>query len=119
MHLARFTLVTRQQDFIYAAEAYGKIIISEQCLPSSMKTIKPVQLGGVAGGEKYICQGILFKFAVDHAGIYGGTYGDAFIFLLLWREGATLNPVPYAFDVLLIMLHLSETSPLMTQLFFR
>ncbi len=32
----------------------------------AQKTIKPnLVLGGVAGGEKYVCQNILFKFAVD------------------------------------------------------
>jgi hypothetical protein len=30
------------------------------------------QLGGVAGGEKYIVNDVLFKFATDTAGIYAG-----------------------------------------------
>ena len=59
-------------DFVYAAVTYGKIIISEHCLPLSMKTIKPIDIGGIAGGLKFICQGILFKFAIDYSGIYGG-----------------------------------------------
>ena len=59
-------------DFVYAAETYGKIIISEHCLPQDMKTIKPCDIGGVAGGLKFICQGILFKFAIDYTGLYGG-----------------------------------------------
>ena len=29
-------------------------------------------LRGIAGGEKYICQNILFKFALDTKGLYGG-----------------------------------------------
>eukprot|EP01129_Flabellula_baltica_P000456 TRINITY_DN10464_c0_g1_i1.p1 TRINITY_DN10464_c0_g1~~TRINITY_DN10464_c0_g1_i1.p1 ORF type:complete len:1958 (-),score=323.32 TRINITY_DN10464_c0_g1_i1:16-5889(-) len=62
------------QDFVYAAETYGKIIISEIHLPSSMKIIKPVKIGGFAGGAKYITQGILFKLAVDDKGIYGGDH---------------------------------------------
>lgn len=56
MHLA--------QDFIYAASSYAKIIISEYYLPYQFKTIKPVQIGGVLGGQKYIVHNILFKFAV-------------------------------------------------------
>jgi hypothetical protein len=52
-------------DFVYAAQTYGKIIISERYLPDSKKTIKPLSFGGIAGGEKYKVQGILFKFAVD------------------------------------------------------
>jgi hypothetical protein len=57
-------------DFVYAAQLYGKIIISEMSLPVSLKTIKPTSVGGIAGGEKYIVQGILFKFAVDLEGLY-------------------------------------------------
>eukprot|EP01091_Cochliopodium_minus_P008798 TRINITY_DN2050_c0_g2_i9.p1 TRINITY_DN2050_c0_g2~~TRINITY_DN2050_c0_g2_i9.p1 ORF type:complete len:1349 (-),score=401.15 TRINITY_DN2050_c0_g2_i9:136-4182(-) len=63
------------QDFVYCAETYGRIIISEKCLPNEKKTIKPVGIGGIAGGEKYIIQGILFKFAIDFEGIYGGDEG--------------------------------------------
>ncbi|GAM27028.1 hypothetical protein SAMD00019534_102030 [Acytostelium subglobosum LB1] len=66
-------LASLEHDFVYAAEAYGRIIISEHLLPNEMKTIKPVSVGGVAGGDKYIVQGILFKFAVesDTFGLYG------------------------------------------------
>ena len=47
-------------DFCYAAQSYGSIIISERHLPMEMKTIRPsTSLGGVAGGEKYVCQNIL------------------------------------------------------------
>jgi len=43
-------------------QTYGRIIISEMHLPPSQKTIRPVKIGGVAGGlYKYVCQGILFK----------------------------------------------------------
>lgn len=38
-----------------------QIIISEAHLPLAEKTIKPVAVGGIAGGEKYVSQGILFK----------------------------------------------------------
>jgi hypothetical protein len=34
------------------ASTYGRIIISERALPSEKKTIKPADLGGVAGGDK-------------------------------------------------------------------
>jgi hypothetical protein len=52
-------------DFISTAEMYGKIIISEFYLPVEEKTIKPFSAGGIAGGMKFLCQSILFKFAVD------------------------------------------------------
>jgi hypothetical protein len=85
-HLAR--------DFIYASKLYAKVIISELCVPTEHKTIRPVKIGGIAGGsnfrifspcagtnlplchffigDKYICGGILFKFALDTRGLYGG-----------------------------------------------
>jgi hypothetical protein len=59
-------------DFAYCAENYGRIIISEIMLPDQEKTIQPVSIGGVAGGQKYFIQGIYFKFALDLNKIYGG-----------------------------------------------
>lgn len=56
-HLAR--------DFVYCSKTYGKIIISEYYLPEEEKTIKSIDAGGVAGGSKYICSNIFFKFALD------------------------------------------------------
>ena len=64
-------------DFCYAADAYGRIIISERHLPVDMKTIKPASIGGIAGGEKYICHSILFKFAVDQEVNGGWMYGGS------------------------------------------
>ncbi len=32
-------------------------------------------IGGSAGGIKYLVSGILFKFATDHKGYYGGVEG--------------------------------------------
>ena len=65
-------LSSSKKDFIQAAKTYGRIIISEVYLPSHKKTIKPINLGGVAGGEKYIVHNILFKFALDSSGLFGG-----------------------------------------------
>jgi hypothetical protein len=52
-------------SFVEAASKYARIIIDELPLPVSKKTIKPVGLGGVAGGEKFIHEGILFKLTAD------------------------------------------------------
>lgn len=52
-------------DFNLTAEVYAKILISELFVPANEKTIPPSSIGGFAGGQKFICQGILFKFAVD------------------------------------------------------
>ena len=41
-------------DILTFLEEYGKIIVSELFLPTHMKTITPVTVGGVAGGEKCI-----------------------------------------------------------------
>ncbi len=60
------------KDFLYTSKTIGRIIISEKYLSDQDKTIKPVAIGGVAGGLKYIAHNIIFKFAVDDRGIYGG-----------------------------------------------
>lgn len=60
------------QDFSFAARQYGRIIIMERALPPERRTIQPQRLPGIAGGEKYIINGILFKFANDHRKLYGG-----------------------------------------------
>ena len=63
-----------KSDFVSSSKTYGRIIISERYVPLDKKTIKPVSsIGGVAGGEKYIVNNILFKFAVDN-GLYGSEY---------------------------------------------
>ena len=38
---------------------------SEFFLPESQKTISSVDAGGIAGGSKYVCSQIFFKFALD------------------------------------------------------
>ncbi|PRP86383.1 hypothetical protein PROFUN_05524 [Planoprotostelium fungivorum] len=66
-------LAKHSQNFIYTATTYGKIIISEVALPPDQKTIKPFRTATEgAGGEKYLCKGIYFKFAVNSGGIYPG-----------------------------------------------
>lgn len=63
-------LANLSTDFIYTVKTYARIIISEAYLPDDQKIIKPVDVGGIAGGSKYIVQRILFKFAIDHKGIH-------------------------------------------------
>eukprot|EP01125_Pyxidicula_operculata_P004215 TRINITY_DN1624_c0_g1_i3.p1 TRINITY_DN1624_c0_g1~~TRINITY_DN1624_c0_g1_i3.p1 ORF type:complete len:788 (+),score=138.75 TRINITY_DN1624_c0_g1_i3:44-2407(+) len=64
-------LVNVARNFEKAAAMYGKIIISEVFWENKYKTIKSVEFGGIAGGRKYIHNGILFKFATDWKNIYG------------------------------------------------
>ena len=70
----RKTVYTRlahlSEDFVYTAETYGKIIISEVFLPPHCKTIPPLHGQGIAGGDKYVVNGIYFKFAVNSNGLY-------------------------------------------------
>ena len=42
-------------------------------MPPEKKTIKPITGRGVIGGEKYIINGIMFKFALD-VGVFGGDH---------------------------------------------
>jgi Clustered mitochondria len=83
VRLARYGRLSEiSRNFTHAAETYAKIIISELCLPRSQKSIQPSDAGGVAGGLKYVVQGIFFKFVVDtkiRSGpdywMYGGSEG--------------------------------------------
>lgn len=52
-------------NFYHAATLYAQIIITEMALANEQKTIQPVDIGGVAGGSKFVVDGILFKFARD------------------------------------------------------
>lgn len=74
---ANIDLLHLAQDFVDAATAYGKIIISEHFLPNEKKTIQPQSLPGIIGGEKFVVHNILFKFAVDHKNIYGSDFSAA------------------------------------------
>lgn len=72
MKLEKMEVIAKiAQDFVSTAVLFGRIIISEVFMENESKTFKPsVGTGGNAGGEKYILNGILFKFAVDWKGIY-------------------------------------------------
>ena len=60
-------------EFVETAQRYGSVIIAER--GQAEKTIKPLSVGGVAGGDKYICAGIFFKFALDVELAGGFLYG--------------------------------------------
>jgi hypothetical protein len=49
-----------------------KLIIQQQHLPVEQQSIKPLDVGGIAGGTKYANADIFFKFATDNQGLYGG-----------------------------------------------
>jgi hypothetical protein len=72
------------REFAYKVERFGEIIIAEVNYPVHLKTIRPISIGGLAGGNKFVVDGILFKFAQDFslAGVqpqlfmYGGPCED-------------------------------------------
>ena len=70
---ANSDLIDLKLDFLTSIKTYGRLIISERYLTFEEKTIKPKDLGGAAGGVKYLVNNILFKFAVDN-GLYGSDY---------------------------------------------
>ena len=58
-------------EFEAEAQRVAKRIVDELGVAAAQRTVQAVDVGGVAGGEKYIHNGILYKFAKDFAGIYG------------------------------------------------
>lgn len=73
-------LIKLSTDFIEIAKSYGRTAINEYFMKSKkQQTVKKTGLGGIAGGDKYMVRGILFKLAVDPAvgktrssWVYGG-----------------------------------------------
>jgi hypothetical protein len=66
-------------DFLETVKTYSRLIISEQFLSVHRMTIRPSNVGGTAGGVKYIARGILFKLCNDpYVGggryVYGGNH---------------------------------------------
>ena len=69
----KYTLMNAlNRDFIAAASVYAKTIISEYFLEDSLKSIRVQQIGGQAGGKKFLWRGILFKLAYSNQGPYTG-----------------------------------------------
>jgi hypothetical protein len=54
-------------DFMETARTYGRVIISELHLEFSEKTVRPLVMGGVLGGNKYAVRGVLFKIPTGEA----------------------------------------------------
>lgn len=51
------------RNFFEIASRYGQVIISEMHMPVEQKTVRPLKMGGVLGGHKFMVRGVLFKFA--------------------------------------------------------
>lgn len=60
-------------DFREVAVRVSREIVDDITLPVHVRRHKPdPRFGGIAGGEKYYSDGILYKFARDVRGLYGG-----------------------------------------------
>lgn len=77
---------TLTQRFIEVAKPIVKTIVTELGVPLEKKTIKPVNVGGIAGGEKYVMKQLFFKFAKDDVNIR--LYGSDD-----WAQKAALHEV--------------------------
>eukprot|EP01103_Thecamoeba_quadrilineata_P005102 TRINITY_DN14950_c0_g1_i1.p1 TRINITY_DN14950_c0_g1~~TRINITY_DN14950_c0_g1_i1.p1 ORF type:complete len:1069 (+),score=222.14 TRINITY_DN14950_c0_g1_i1:25-3231(+) len=60
------------REFVVAASNIGQTIIRERHLSNHMKTILPLNQKGICGGEKFLHNGIFFKYAIDSNNIFGG-----------------------------------------------
>ena len=55
-------LANLAKNFVYTATLFGQIIINEFHLPQNKKSYHPSNVGGQAGGIKYIIHDILVRF---------------------------------------------------------
>jgi hypothetical protein len=62
-------IISEFQDFV---EATARRIIDDVGYATETKSLKPAELGGFAGGQKYIHGGVFFKLAIDMYDVYGG-----------------------------------------------
>jgi len=71
---AKYSLLSMlNHDFVNTAKSYAQTIISEYFLHIKDKSIVAKDMGGVAGGKKYMWRGILFKMADGSSGPYNGS----------------------------------------------
>jgi alpha-tubulin suppressor-like RCC1 family protein len=60
------------EQFEAAAKTLCQTIVVELALPADEKTVPQINVGGTAGGDKFLKNNVFFKLAVDQAGLYGG-----------------------------------------------
>jgi hypothetical protein len=53
------------REFVAVATRHAELIVAEQGLPERLRTIPATNLGGQAGGTKFVRGGILYKLARD------------------------------------------------------
>ena len=77
------TLMKLSSDFEDRSKAYTRIIVMELHMKDEQRRIPVANLGGVAGGDKYLVNDILFKLTVDPKlgngrHLYGGAEGPMY-----------------------------------------
>ena len=60
------------KDFAAAAERLCVRIVEELYIGEELRTVPPIAMGGLAGGPKFLDNGIFVKLSCDWKGIYGG-----------------------------------------------
>jgi len=70
-------------DFVYMAKRFSKIIISEASVPNHQKTVKKCNVGGRAGGIKYIYNGFVYSCFVP---MNNTLTNDAVVFFSSYRQ---------------------------------
>jgi hypothetical protein len=50
------------KDFVFNTRKYGVLIITEKFLPVHQKTIKPIDIGGIAGTLRCACLASLIRW---------------------------------------------------------
>lgn len=68
---ASMALGKMARSFINYATTVTTVLSCERGVPEEDRLIKPLDVGGVAGGSKYLAYNIFFKVPVDEHGIYG------------------------------------------------
>lgn len=65
-----------QQRFVAMAEPVVEQIVAEVSEPLKCRTIKPLEVGGIAGGDKFIARNLFLKFCSDRRQLelYGGAH---------------------------------------------
>jgi hypothetical protein len=70
-------VVRTSGEFLNRVISIGEVIVRDHFKPMCDRVFKPADMGGIAGGTKYIVDGLLFKFANPAEGPYLHSYEKA------------------------------------------
>lgn len=69
------------ENFVREVKIDGRKIIEEDRMPTNQHTIKRINTGGVLGGEKFIANGIFYKYLKNGQRFLCFALNNAFFFL--------------------------------------